>query len=84
LAKGKAGKSLPAALQRLATTRQKLAVTLRGIEDHLDWYEATQSTSPSGAFEDYLHAAGELEKPRPPRTDAISRYLDEMETEYRR
>lgn len=84
LAKGKAGKSLPAALQRLATTRQKLAVTLRGIEDHLDWYEATQSASPSGAFEDYLQAAGELEKPRPPRTDAISRYLDEMETEYRR
>ncbi len=84
LAKGKAGKSLPATLQRLATTRQKLAVTLRGIEDHLDWYEATQSTTPSGAFEDYLQAAGELEKPRPARTDAISRYLDEMEAEYLR
>ena len=84
LAKGKSGKTLPATFQRLATTRQKLATALRGIEDHLDWYEATQSTTLSGAFEDYLEAAGELEKPRPPRTDAISRYLDEMEAEYRR
>ncbi len=83
LAKGKAGKNLPATLSRLAETRKKLAETLRKIEDHLDWYEATQSASPSGSFEAYLEAADVLEKPRPPRGDAVSRYLDEVEAEYR-
>ena len=84
LAKGKASKTLPATLTRLATTRQKLAVTMQGIEDHLDWYEATQTTVPSGAFEDYLRTADELEKPLPPLADPISRYLDQVEAEYSR
>ena len=84
LAKGKTGKNLPATLTRLATTRQRLAANVQGIENHLDWYEATQSTTPSGSFEDYLKTAEDLEKPRPPRGDAISTYLDEVEAEYRR
>lgn len=82
LAKGKTGKNLPATLKRLATTRERLAATLQGIEDHMDWYEATQSSTFSGAFEDYLKAAEELEKPRPARPDPISRYLDEVEREF--
>ena len=81
LAKGKAGKDLPASLARLETTRQRLGTTMQGVEDHLDWFEATQSHAPTGSFEDYLKAADELEKPRPPRGDAISRYLDEVEQE---
>jgi|GEM_PF-1645495 len=84
LAKGKSSKTLSATFARLATTRQKLAENLRAIENHLDWYEATQTTVPSGAFEDYLRTADELEKPLPPRNDAISRYLDEVGAEENR
>ena len=81
LAKGKSGKSFPATLTRLAETRQRLAATLQGVEDHLDWFEATQSTTPSGAFGDYLEAAENLAKPRAARGDAITGYLDQMEQE---
>jgi hypothetical protein len=83
LAKGKAGKAIPATLARLAAMREKLALTIRGIEDHLDWFEATQTTTFSGAFEGYLKTAEESEKPLPPRNDALSRYLDEVAAEYR-
>ena len=81
LAKKKAGKSLPATLARLESTREKLASNMQKIEDHLDWYEATQSTAPSGDFEGYLKTAASLDKPPPPRNDAISRYLDGVELE---
>ena len=43
-----------------------------------------ESTVPSGAFDDYLRTADELEKPLPPRGDPISRYLDQVEAEYNR
>ena len=84
LAKGKVPKALPSTLARLTSTRQRLGTTLQGIEDHLDWYEATQSTSPSGAFEDYLKAADDIGKPLDPRGDALSRYLDQVDREFTR
>jgi hypothetical protein len=76
--------SLTATLTRLATTRQKLAATIQGIENFLDIYQMQESTVPSGAFDDYLRTADELEKPLPPRGDPISRYLDQVEAEYNR
>ncbi len=81
LAKGNTAKNLPATLGRLATTREKLAATIQGIEDQLDWYEATQSSQSSGAFEGYLKAAEGSEQPRHTRQDALSHYLDEVEAE---
>ncbi len=82
LAKGKSPKGLTATLEQLASTRQRLATTLRGVEDHLDWFEATQVQEPSGEFEGYLRAAAELEAGRPPGTDPVSRYLDQIEAEF--
>ncbi len=79
LAKGKPPKTLPTTLNRLASTREKLAATLRQIEDHLDWFQTTQSTSPSGAFDGYLKTADQLDQAPPPRPDPLSRYLDEIE-----
>jgi hypothetical protein len=81
LGKKKTARNLPETLQRLASTRERLALTLRKAEDHLDWYEATQSTQSSGSFDGYLKTADELSQPSPDRNDPISRYLDEVEAE---
>lgn len=81
LAKKKTARNLPETLQRLASTRERLGQTLLKVEDHLDWYEATQSTQSSGSFEGYLKTAAELEEAAPDRADPLSRYLDEMEAE---
>ncbi|MES2708657.1 MAG: hypothetical protein V4726_18830 [Verrucomicrobiota bacterium] len=81
IAKGKKLKEAAATFERLASTRQKLAAIMREIENTLDDYEARQSPEKSGAFEDYLRTAEELERPPAPRPDPVSRYLDAMEAE---
>ncbi len=50
------------------------------IADYLNWYEATQSTTRSDAFDEYLKAANDLATPLK-RDDPISQYLDEIEGE---
>lgn len=81
LAKGKNHRSYPATLARLATTRKKLQETVQEVENHLDWYEATQTATPSGQFEHYLRAAAASAAPAPRRTDPVSTYLDQVEQE---
>jgi len=49
------------------------------VQDHLDWYEATQSTRYSGLFEDFLTLPERVSEELPPRKDPISKYLDEVE-----
>jgi hypothetical protein len=49
------------------------------VQDHLDWYEATQSTRYSGLFEDFLTLPDRVREELPPRNDPISKYLDEVE-----
>ena len=49
------------------------------VQDHLDWYEATQSTRYSGLFEDFLTLPDRVHEELPPRNDPISKYLDEVE-----
>jgi len=46
----------------------------------MNWYEATQAKTASGAFRDYLHAADRSEE-APRRHDALSVYLDALETQ---
>jgi hypothetical protein len=81
VAKGKKLRESAATFERLATTRRQLMDNMQAIEDALDDYEARQSTEKSGAFDDYLRTAEEFAQPPPPRPDAISRYLDAVETE---
>ncbi len=53
------------------------------IADYMNWYEATQVATQSGAFEEYFRASRQLEGRRHVhRPDPISSYLDEMETEF--
>ena len=52
-----------------------------GDTDYLNWYEATQTKTMSGAFSQLLEAAKSADAPQPRRRDPISVYLDSIEVE---
>lgn len=54
------------------------------IGDYLNWYEATQLGVRSHAFDSFLRAAREVEQDqsRAAGSDAIARYLDELQTHF--
>jgi hypothetical protein len=54
---------------------------MRGIDDYLNWFEATKLPGPSGAFADYMKAAESAARPRQTKRDPISVYLDALETQ---
>ena len=81
LVKGKR-KGLTARLAQLQANRAKLTTRMTEIDDYMNWFEATQSKTKSGAFADYLKAVqGQNEAP-PRRRDALSVYLDAMEEQF--
>ncbi len=70
--------------QRLAVaraTREQINRTMQGIDDYMNWFEATQARTASGAFRDYLKAAKLALEPTPRRHDPISVYLDVLEAQ---
>ena len=70
--------------QRLAVaraTREQISRTMQGIDDYMNWFEATQARTASGAFRDYLKAAELALEPAPRRHDPISVYLDALEAQ---
>lgn len=71
--------------ERLAAaraTREQLSRRMSAIDDYLNWFEATQARTASGAFRDYLMAAEMAMAPEPRRRDRISVYLDALEAEF--
>jgi hypothetical protein len=69
---------------RLAKAEEFRQRTLRrtsDIADYLNWFEATQSSSWSGAFDDYLKTAEQLSEQDRKQKGAVGRYLDAMEKE---
>ena len=69
--------------KRLANSkalREKIAARMTDVDDFMNWFEATQAKTASGAFRDYLHASASND-PIPRRRDAISVYLDALETQ---
>lgn len=66
-------------LAHLEVTRKELAARMGEIDDYLNWFEATQMESQSGAFDDYLKAANQSEVSAPRRRDPLSVYLDALE-----
>ncbi|MGI9088739.1 MAG: hypothetical protein ACR2HH_13525 [Chthoniobacterales bacterium] len=69
--------------QRLAEARalrEQISRTMQGIDDYLNWFEATQSRTASGAFRDYLKTAELARAPEVRRHDPISVYLDAIES----
>jgi hypothetical protein len=66
-------------LARLKETRAQLAGRMSDIDDYMNWFEATQSQTKSGAFIDYLRTATKSTEPEPRRRDPLSIYLDALE-----
>ena len=72
-------RGLRARLDRLKATRSALAVRMNEVDDYMNWFEATQQKTKSGAFIDYLRTAGQSGEPEARRHDPISVYLDALE-----
>ena len=78
------GKTLdvPRRLERLQNSRKAIAAQMRGIDDYLNWFEATSLAGPSGEFADYLKAAKRAAQPERLKRDPISVYLDALEMQF--
>lgn len=82
LARGKT-RHMDDAIATIESYRGLIVDRVDKIADYLNWYEATQMPEQSGAFDEFLNNARELEKWTPPkRNDAISKYIDQLEREF--
>lgn len=73
------------ATERLVALSEQHAVILkqaRAVESHMDWYEASQTKSYSGVFDDYLKLGDQIDRESRIRNDALSKYLDTLAKEY--
>jgi len=75
-------KKIPQRLAEMRSTREHLRRKMSAIEDYMNWFEATQANTASGAFREYLRAAELAQKPEVRRRDPISVYLDALETQF--
>ena len=69
-------------LARVEATRARMSARMSQIDDYMNWCEATKLKTPSGAFADYLRAAGNARELKPRRQDALSVYLDALEEQF--
>jgi hypothetical protein len=69
-------------LAAVAEIRARMARRMTDIDDYLNWFEATQLPTKSGAFTDYLKAAAQPGEPEKRRRDALSVYLDAVEAQF--
>jgi hypothetical protein len=69
-------------LARVNATRAKIVARMSAIDDYMNWCEATKLKTPSGAFADYLRAAGDPRNQQRRRNDALSIYLDAIEEQF--
>ena len=75
-------KNMAAKLKELRENRAKISEKARAVESYVDWYEASETRTYSGTFDDYLKLRDKLEKEIRSRNDAISKYLDSIQKEY--
>jgi hypothetical protein len=69
-------------LSRLEGTRKNLAARMSDIDDYMNWFEATQMTSRSGNFRDYLKAVDQSQATVSRRRDPLSAYVDAVENQF--
>jgi hypothetical protein len=77
LARGKR-RGIAKRLSHLDITRRELSARMRDIDDYMNWFEATQMETQSGAFNDYLKAMNQSQVSAPRRRDPLSVYLDAL------
>lgn len=75
-------KGLQKRLEQVAFARRGAEERLQKIGDYMNWFEATQMQTLSGAFKTYLEHSRDSGKAAPKRGDPISRYLDLLEPEF--
>ena len=75
-------KGIAAKLSQIKSLRGKAVARMSAIDDYLNWFEATQSRTQSGAFAEYMKAAELALEREPRRRDPISVYLDAIETQF--
>jgi hypothetical protein len=81
LALGK-NRAVGARLTELRTLRAKLSARMSEIDDYVNWFEATQLQTPSGAFVDYFSAAGDERNRQSHKNNPLSVYLDAFEQQF--
>ena len=69
-------------LAGLEKERGAMARRVRAIDDYMNWFEATQLHTESGAFTAYLQSARASAKTESRRRDPISVYLDSVEAQF--
>ncbi|MGZ5513432.1 MAG: hypothetical protein ACXWG7_08580 [Chthoniobacterales bacterium] len=74
-------KHLTERLAKIRGTREHVNRRMSAIGDYMNWFEATQARSTSGAFREYLNAAEGAREPERRRHDPISVYLDALEAQ---
>lgn len=81
LARGKT-QGMAKRLEQVAQERQNVGARLQKIADYMNWFEATQMQTLSGAFKDYLREARNPDKDSSRRSDPVSRYMDILVPEF--
>jgi hypothetical protein len=81
LARGKT-KRIAERLAGVKLARRSVAIQRQRIDDYMNWFEATKSRRPSGAFDDYMRAAELATQREQTRRDPITLYLDALETQF--
>ena len=69
-------------LETVKGTRAKLVGRMNEIDDYMNWFEATQSKTPSGVFGNFLKTAADRQSDAPRRRDPLSVYLDSIESQF--
>ena len=81
LAARKPGKTVQR-LARVKSLHQDIVRRMSDIDDYMNWFEATQLQTSSGAFGDFLNAARQSDEGERHRRDALSVYLDAVEAQF--
>ncbi|MCB1227080.1 MAG: hypothetical protein KDK99_14780 [Verrucomicrobiales bacterium] len=77
-------KDMDTRLRQLRQAATRVLDQARAVQDHLDWFEASQSTEYTGLFEDYLRLPEKLKDELPQRSDPITEYIDAVEAQLQR
>jgi di/tricarboxylate transporter len=62
--------------------RNSVLHRITDIADYLNWFEATQIGTRSGAFDSYLKAANEISLQDNRRSGPIAEYMDQLQQEF--
>ena len=81
LALGK-NRDLAARLNDLTMLRKQLSARMGGIDDYMNWFEATQMNTGSGNFSAYLKAVDQSQLPAQRRRDPLSVYVDAVQDQF--